>query len=113
MPKRKPHCSTLEAHKETPVFILVDMTEDVVELVALKLLESTRPSGTKSEVLQGWLLKLGDRCKKNCISVESFVDLRANQNSPWAAYNEFMSVILIELDKIPAVIMVGVGENWR
>ena len=33
-PKRKPHCYTLEAYKETPIFIPLDITEDVVGSVA-------------------------------------------------------------------------------
>ena len=36
-PERKPHCSTLEACEETTIFILVDITEDVVELAVWKI----------------------------------------------------------------------------
>ena len=39
-PERKIHCSTLEAYEETPIFILIDITEDVVKLVTQKLLGS-------------------------------------------------------------------------
>ena len=57
-PEREPNCSTLEAYKETPVFIPMDITEDVVCFVAVKLLVHSGPSGMDSEDLQGWLLKL-------------------------------------------------------
>ena len=36
-PERKTHCSTLEAYKETPIFILVDIMEDVSESATRKL----------------------------------------------------------------------------
>ena len=50
-PKRKSHFSILEAYKETPVFLPMDMTEDVVESFARKLSGSTGPGGTDSEDL--------------------------------------------------------------
>ena len=37
MPEIKHHCSTLETYEETHLFILMDITEDVVESVAWKL----------------------------------------------------------------------------
>ena len=52
-PNRKPHCSTLEDYEETPVFIPMDMTEDVVKLVAQKLLGITGYGDKYSEALQG------------------------------------------------------------
>ena len=58
-----PHCYTLEAYKETHVFIPVDITEDVVDSIAQKILGSAGPGGTDSEALQGWLLKFGDHIK--------------------------------------------------
>ena len=48
-------CSTLEAYKETHIFIPVDIAEDVIELVTWKLLGSSIPGGTYSEYLLGWL----------------------------------------------------------
>ena len=56
-PKRKPHRYMLESYGETTVFIPVDMTEDLVELVAWKFWGSAGPGGTDLEALQGWLLK--------------------------------------------------------
>ena len=85
-PNRKPHCSTLEVYEETPIFILVDTTGDLVESVAQKLSGSAGPGGTDLEDLQGWLLKFGDDSNKLRISVESFVEWLANQSPPWAAY---------------------------
>ena len=41
----------LEAYKEMPVFIPVDIMEDVVKLVARKLSLSVGPSVTDSEAL--------------------------------------------------------------
>ena len=55
-----------------PIFILVDITEKVVESVAQKLSWSIGPSGTYLEALQGWILKFGDHSKKLRINVEFF-----------------------------------------
>ena len=54
----------MEAYKEMPVFIVVSIKEDVVKLVAQKLLGSSGTGGMDSEELQGWLLKFGDHRKK-------------------------------------------------
>ena len=58
----------------------MDITEDVVKLVAQKLLGSLIPGGTYLEALQGWILKFGDDRKKPCISVEIFIEWLANNN---------------------------------
>ena len=55
----------LEAYEAIPIFIPVDITEEVVELVALKLAGSAGRGGTDLETLQGWLLKFGDNSKNN------------------------------------------------
>ena len=112
-PERKPHFSTLEAHKEMPVFSSMDMTEDVVKSVVRKRLGSTKHGGMDSESLQGWILKFGDHRKKLCISVEYFVDWLDNQKPPWAVYWEFMSGRLIVSDQLPVVLSLGIRENWR
>ena len=59
----------LEAYKETPLFIPVDITEEVVVSVAWKLSGSSSPGETDLEVLQGWILKFGDHSRKLCIIV--------------------------------------------
>ena len=41
--------------------------------------------------------------------METFVDWLANGSPPWAAYSEFMSVHLVDIDKQPDVRPVGVG----
>ena len=50
-PERKTHFSTLKVYEETPIFILVDIMEDVVELVARKILGILDLGGTDSEAL--------------------------------------------------------------
>ena len=46
-------------YEETSVFIPVEITEDVVYLVAQKLSGGTGPGDNESEALQGWLIKFG------------------------------------------------------
>ena len=71
------------------------------------------PGGADSEALQEWLLKFGDNSKKNCISVESFVEWLVNQNQSLVDYRDFMSVCLIVLDNIPGLCLVGARETWH
>ena len=51
LPKRKPHFSKLGGYEETPVFVLVDMAEDVDNSVVQKCLGGAEPSGTDLEDL--------------------------------------------------------------
>ena len=92
-------CYKLDAYGKTPIFIFVDITEDVVKLVARKLVVSLGSGGTDSEALQGWLLKFVEDRKRLHTSAEHFVDWLANRSPAWAAYHEFMSGRLIALDK--------------
>ena len=59
----------------------MDITEDVVKLVAQKISRRLLPNGMDSEALQGWLLKFGENSKKLLISLEMFVDWISNNNS--------------------------------
>ena len=68
-------------YEATPVFIPVDITEDVVESVARKLSGIAGPSGTDSEVLQGWLLKFGDHSINLSVNVRYFVDCLAKKTT--------------------------------
>ena len=58
------HSSTLEVYNEAPIFISVDIAEDVVKLATQKLSGSLAPGGIELEALQGWLLKVGEDSKK-------------------------------------------------
>ena len=106
-------CTGLETYEKTPIFIIVDITEEAVKSVAWKLLGRYSPGGIDSDALQGWLLKFGEDSTRLCTRAENFVDWFANGSPPWVAYCEFMYVRLIELDKQPVVHPVGIGEMWR
>ena len=47
----KSHCFTLKLYRETPVLILVVITEDALKLVAQKRFGGTGPSGMYSAAL--------------------------------------------------------------
>ena len=49
-------CS-LGVYDKTTILFPVDITEDVVELVAHKLSGSSGPGSTDSKAIQGWILK--------------------------------------------------------
>ena len=48
-------CYTLEVYDKTPIFIPVEVMEDVVESFTQKLSEVSSPIGTDSAALQGWI----------------------------------------------------------
>ena len=102
----------LEVYKETPIFIPVYITKDVVESVTWKLSSSVGAGGIYSEALQGWLLKFGYHSKKLCISVEYYMYWLANQKPLFSIYQSFISGRLITLDKLPFVRLVGFRETW-
>ena len=83
--------------------------EESVEAVARKHSRRSRPEGTDSESLHGFLLKLWEEIIRLCTSVETFVDWLDNGSPPWAAYRVFISGRLIEIDKHPGVRPVGLG----
>ena len=103
----------LEMYKETPIFIHVDITQESVKSVALKLSGSSGLGDTYSQALQGWLLKFGEDSTRIITSVEIFVEWLDNGSQLWAAYHTFMSGRLIALDKHPGVRPVGVGKTWK
>ena len=107
--KKIPPCSTLETNDKTPIFIPVDITEDVAESVAQIILGGLSPGGTDVEDIQGWILKFREDSKRLCTSVETFFDWLSNGRLPWLAYCAFMSGYLIAVDKHPAVHPVRVG----
>ena len=65
-------CATLETYEETPIFIPVKITEEVVGSVARKLSGSFCQGGMDSEALQGCLLKFGEDSTRLHTSVETF-----------------------------------------
>ena len=99
----------LETYEETHIFIPVNITEEAVESVARKLLESFGPGSMDSEAIQGWLLKVGKDGTIIRTSVETCFYWLSNGSPPWAAYRTFMFGRLIAIDKHPGVRLVGVG----
>ena len=96
-----------------PIFIPVDITEDVDKSSTRKLSGSSGPGVTDLEALQGWLFKPREHTKILRTIVENFSDWLSNGIPPWATYHVFMSGRLIALYKQPGVHTVGVGETWR
>ena len=108
-----PSCVTLETYKETHIFIPVDITEEVIELVARKLLGGSGLGGTGSESLQVCIMKFGEDITRLHTNVETFVEWLANGSLHWGEYCAFMPGRQIAPDKNPGVCPVGVGETWR
>jgi hypothetical protein len=64
---KTPEASTLHPYSEVPDFNDINVTEDMVELVARCLYAG--PSGTHSILLQHWLLRNGESSHQLCIVV--------------------------------------------
>ena len=98
----------LEKYNEIPIFIPLEITEDVVQSVTQKLSGCSGPGVMDSEALQGRLLKFGEDIKTLRSSDETFVYWISNNRPPWASYHTFMFGRLITLDKKPDICPVGV-----
>ena len=110
---RVPDVDLLHSYPETPAFVDVDITADVVESVARRLTGSAGLGGTDAHALKHWLLKFGKVSAELREAVASFSMWLANDFPPWAAYRAFMSGRLVALDKCPGVRPIGIGETWR
>ena len=73
-----PPCSLFEVYEDTPILVLMDITEDVIKSYTQNLLESLGPGGTHLGALRELILKRGEDSKRICTSVEFFVDWLAN-----------------------------------
>ena len=103
----------LDAYEKTPIFIPVDIPEDVVKLVAWKLSGVWALEVRTWTFIQGRILKSGGGIKILRTTVEIFIHWIANRSPPWAAYCTFMSGRLIVLEKQPGIHPVGIGKNWK
>ena len=91
----------------------MDITEDMVTVVAGRLSGGAVPGGTESMSLQKWLLRFSAASAELRLIVGDFVEWLGNGRLPWDAYPALMSGRLIALDKQPRIRPVGVGETWR
>ena len=99
-------CATLETYGETPIFISVKITKEVIESVARTFWGSSSPGVTDYEALQVWIMKFWKYSTILRTSVEIFVDWLANGSPPWAAYCAFISGGMIAIDK-------QLASGWR
>ena len=106
--------ASLDAYpKNPPDMVPVDITDDVVAVVAGRLSGGAGPGGTDSVSLQHWLLRFGAASGELRLIVLEFEEWLSNGRPPWAAYCAMMSGRLIALDKCSGIRPVGIGETWR
>ena len=87
---RTPDTSQFPTYPNTPNFVDLDVTEEVVEAVASKLSGSAGLGGVDSQALQHWLLRFGSASKSLRLEVAGFASWMANGFPPWAAYRALM-----------------------
>jgi hypothetical protein len=69
---RIPDTDKLPEYDEVPDFADLDITEDVVEMVARRLSGSAGIGGTDSHALTHWLLSFGEASRKLRLALASF-----------------------------------------
>lgn len=112
---RQPDVTSLPAFPETPAFVPVDITGDIIERVSRRLSGSAGLGGADAVAVQHWLLRFGagSTALREAVAVARFTQWLANDYPPWAAYRALMSGRLVALDKCPGVRPIGIGETWR
>ena len=111
---RPPSAACLDAYPgKPPKMVPVDITDNVVSVVAGRLLGGGGPGGTDSISLQHWLLRFGAASGELRLIVSEVGEWLSNGRPPWSAYCALMSSRLIALDKSPGIRPVGIGETWR
>ena len=111
---RPPSTASLDTYPNNPPeMVPVDITDNVVAAVAVRISGGAGPGGADSVSLQHWLLRFGAASRKLRLIVADFGKLLSNGRPPWAAYCAMMSGRLITLDKSPGIRPVGIGETWR
>ena len=81
----------LEEYEEMPVFISMDMMEDMVELGCVENLGELRSRWLGLRNFTGVDNKFWGPQQKLHISVKYFVDWMANYKRPWATYRSVTS----------------------
>ena len=111
---RPPSVASLDAYPNNPPeMVSVVITDNVVAVVAGRLLGGVGPGGTDSVSLQHWLLRFGAASRELRLIVADFGEWLYNGWPPWSAYHAMMSGRLIALEKCPGIRLVGIGETWR
>ena len=72
-PPKISYCYTLEVYNKTPIFIPVDITEDVVESVAQKLLVSFGTIDTDWEAISLWLRERISTLHTLCFGLNKYI----------------------------------------
>ena len=106
--------ASLDAYPNNTLEVIpVDITDDVVSVVAGRLSGGAVPGGTDSVSLQHWLLRFGAASGELRLIVAEVGEWLSNGRPPWAAYRAMMSGRLVALDKSPGIRPVRIGETWR
>jgi hypothetical protein len=109
---RVPALEDFEEYEVVPDFVVIDVTEEVVEQVSARLSGSAGPGGSDAQSVQHWMLRHGQASQLLRQSVRDYVDWIANGSPPWAAIRALKAGRLVALDKCPGIRPIGVGETW-
>jgi hypothetical protein len=97
----------LPSYSETPDFVDLDITDEIVEKVARQLSGSAGASGTDPHALTHWLLHCGTASGRLRTALTNFVESMGNKFPPWAAYRALMAGRLLALDVVQESDLLG------
>ena len=93
MEARPPSTASLDTYPDqSPYLFPVDITDDTVTEVVVRLSGGAGLGGAESVSLQHWILRFGADNGEFRMTVADFTDWLANSQVPWAAYSDLVSV---------------------
>ncbi|KAF6202375.1 hypothetical protein GE061_004774 [Apolygus lucorum] len=98
---------------EIPPLLQVQVTADIVEVVARKLHGGGGPSGSKADQWADFLLRHGRSSTHLREAVAALANRLGNEDVPWDSIRALVASRLVALDKCPGVRPIGVGECLR
>jgi hypothetical protein len=108
-----PDGGSLEAYPSTPQPLPLEITDEVVPIVASRLSGGAGPGGTDAVSLRNWLMRFGKESEALHLELAKLADYLANSHPPWAAYRALMACRQVTLDKDPGVRPIGIGEVYH
>ena len=96
-----------------PKLITLDITSSDFEITVRKMGGLGGPSGTDSMMLKDWYTRFGSESESLREELSGWTHWLSNRSPQWALYRTLMARYLLDLDKIPGVLPVRIGEAIR
>ena len=104
-----PDVEVLEHYDMVPDFVLIDITEDMVEQISGQLTVAACPGGIDVAGLQQWLLRFGISSQRLRRAIASLACWMVNDFPPWAGTRVLLASRLMALDKYLGIRPIWIG----